>query len=132
MNAEWANRPMDRGLAQCHSAHMASDLPALYARIGGLLERSRAEVSDPALWSEVEDVLTEGYAHVLTLESRRLRHRQHAEELAAGPEDGDATRGEIRGLLQLAAGSGDELRRLRGLLTALREHAGRAERAASL
>ena len=124
---------MDPGLARCHSLPtMRSDLPALYARIGALLERSHVEVSDPALWSEVEDVLTEGYAHVLTLESRRLRQRQRAEELAAGREDGDATRGEIRSLLQLAAGTGDELRRLRGLLTALRDHAGRAEQPASL
>jgi hypothetical protein len=120
---------MDGRLARWHSPRMGmggSDLPSLYARVGALLERSRVEASDPALWSEVEDVLSEGYAHVLTLESRRLRHRRRAEELAAGPGQGGGAGEEIRSLLQLAASTGEELRRLRGLLAVLRHHAGRA------
>ena len=109
---------------------MSSDLAVVYARIGDLLERSHAEASSAALWSEVEDVLSDGYAHVLVLESRRLRHRQRAEDLAAQPHGAEQA-GEIRSLLQLAASTGEELRRLRSLLTSLRDHAGRTERAAS-
>jgi hypothetical protein len=107
------------------------ELPGLYARIGALLERSRVEASDRALWSEVEDVLSEGYAQVLTLESRRLRFHRRAEELAAGPAHGDDDASEMRSLLERAAGTGEELRRLRALLTSLRYHAGRGERTAS-
>jgi hypothetical protein len=110
---------------------MRRDLAGVYGRIAALLERSSAEVSSGAMWAEVEDVLSEGYAHVLILESRRRRHRRRAEELAAAGGQPDAA-AEIHSSLQLAAGIGDELRRLRELLAALRSHAGRAERAASL
>ena len=109
---------------------MGNDLPRLYARIGELLERSPGEASSRELWAEVEDVLSEGYAHVLALESRRLRHRQRAEELAQVGGNGERA-AQVRSLLQLAASLGDELRRLRSLLTAVRAHSGRVERAAA-
>ena len=109
---------------------MGGDLPTLYARIGALLDRSHAEASSPALWPEVEDVLSDGYAHVLTLDSSRLRHRRGAEDLAAEPGSGERA-GEIRALLQLATSNGEELRRLRSLLASLRMHAGRPDRVAS-
>jgi hypothetical protein len=107
---------------------MGADLPTLYARIAALLERSHAEASSPALWPEVADVLSDGYAHALALESDRLQHRRRAEELAAQPGSGERA-GEILSLLQLATALGEELRRLRSLLSTLRTHAAPPSRA---
>jgi hypothetical protein len=52
---------------------MAAELAKMAGRVGGLLKCVRSDGAEPATWSEVEKLLTDGYACVHRLEAERSR-----------------------------------------------------------
>ena len=82
--------------------------------------------ADPA---DVDEVLTAGYGHALSLDSQRLRGERRITELAARAEDPEAA-AELRKLWLHNRTVGSELAELREMLRKLRatqlsKHAGR-------
>jgi|GEM_PF-774694 len=72
--------------------------------------------------ARLEHLLTDGYAHVLTLETERTRLRRQIGELAVREVPGDPADqlGELNRLSERLAGAEDELECLRAVLAALR------------
>ncbi len=106
-----------------------SSLPALLDRIRMLIEPT-GDASDADL-VELENTLTDGYAHALALEGEAWRIKGEIGELArALPAPAEAR--ELRALVLRLAASEEELKSLRRLLVRLRERtdAVRAETAA--
>jgi hypothetical protein len=77
---------------------MPAELSTFMERIGGVLEQARGRDLEPPTWTDVEQVLTDGYACVHRLEAERSR-----------------IAGRVRGLDR-------EIGALRSLLAELREH----------
>jgi hypothetical protein len=69
-----------------------------------------------ATWADVEPLVTDGYAHVLTLEAERLRMMRELVELAASPQTAD----QAASLTSELDGIGVELSSLRTTLNAVR------------
>ena len=89
---------------------MRDDLASLLERIQNQLDVPGA---DPALLTEMEHTLTDGYARALELEAARLRlERAHSLD---GPEQAD----ELRELAARLRNADDDLAGLRGVLAAL-------------
>jgi hypothetical protein len=83
---------------------MAAELAILAGRIGGLLERVGPDSAEPATWSEVEKLLTDGYACVHRLEGERSRITRRIASL-------DREIGDLRCLLAELRDYGTVLRR---------------------
>src|SRR5438093_553672 len=100
---------------------MADDLLLLSERIRRLLGQSRAGGASTEL-AEVEHTLTDGYASALALEGERWRIEKKIGELALRLKDpGEAK--ELHTLALRLSSTEEELARLRGLLSALRDYA---------
>jgi hypothetical protein len=82
---------------------MAAELAIMAGRIGALLERVRRDGAEPATWSEVEELLTDGYACVHRLEAERSRIIRRIPSL-------DSEIGELRCLLAELRDHGTALR----------------------
>jgi ABC-type phosphate transport system auxiliary subunit len=91
-----------------------------------LLQQIRVLIADAAEnLDQIENTLTDGYAHALSLEAEGLRLERRMTELAQGIQRGDTAK-KARELSELARridANGDELTRLRSLLGDLRRHA---------
>ena len=93
------------------------DLRPLIDRIRALLD---GRAADPGgVLTDVEDTLTDGYAHALALEGERRRIERRMAELARTVERPEET-GELRRLATRLIGAEAELTKLRGLLADLR------------
>jgi chromosome segregation ATPase len=83
---------------------------------------------------EIERRLTDGYAHVLTLEAERTRLERRlvdaVQELAGGATPAKAKTEELSALALRLDGTVGELSRLRGALADLRRHASSVRAAA--
>jgi hypothetical protein len=96
------------------------DLRPLIDRIRSLLD---GRAADPGgVLTDVEHMLTDGYAHALGLEGERLRIERRIAELARTVERPDEA-GELRRLAARLVLAEAELSELRGLLADLRRHA---------
>jgi hypothetical protein len=96
--------------------------------MSALLEEIGALIDAPSVDREhVERTLTDGYAHVLSLEAERWRLQRRVEEIAHGlrPDDAAAPTIELRALARRLDGSADELSRLRARLAELRSRVSR-------
>jgi DNA-binding FadR family transcriptional regulator len=94
---------------------MRDDLASLLERIQNQLDVRGA---DPALLTEMEHTLTDGYARALELEAARLRLERRIGGLAHsldGPEQAD----ELRELAARLRSADDDLAGLRGVLAEL-------------
>jgi len=71
---------------------------------------------------QIERTLTDGYAHVLNLETERLRLERRISEVAHGLEAGDTVEKarELSALTERVEGASDDVNRLRALLGELR------------
>ena len=69
-----------------------------------------------ATWADVEPLMTDGYAHVLTLEAERLRVMRELVDLAGDPQTAD----QAASLTSDLDGIGTELSSLRASLHAVR------------
>ena len=104
---------------------MAPDaIPALLEQIDELLAEPPAREA-PATLARLERTLTDGYAHALSLESERWRLERRMTELAEELDEGNSEL-KAKELVQMSRRfslAGLELRRLRGTLAKLRDHA---------
>lgn len=103
---------------------MAPDaIPALLEQIDELLTATSSE--EPDVLAHIERMLTDGYAHALSLEAKRLRLERRMSELAGGLHEGnqDLKAKELGQLSRALAQNGAELDQLRGTLSQLRERA---------
>jgi ABC-type phosphate transport system auxiliary subunit len=66
----------------------ANPLPALLERIDELLA-SQSREEEPATLARLEQTLTDGYAHALSLEAERLRLERRMSELAGALHEGN-------------------------------------------
>ncbi len=99
-------------------ALMTDSMPLLETEIRSLLDRAAADGGhDRAL---VEHTLTDGYAHALQLDGRRLRAERRLRELLLSNGAAAETAAEVARELELIDG---ELAQLRHLLATLRAHA---------
>ena len=103
---------------------MAPDaIPALLEQIDELLAATSSE--EPDVLAHIERTLTDGYAHALSLEAKRLRLERRMSELAGELHEGNqelkAT--ELGQLSRQLTQNGAELDQLRGTLSQLRERA---------
>jgi chromosome segregation ATPase len=98
-----------------------SDIPALLEQIHELLaEPTRAE--EPATLAHLERMLTDGYAHALSLEAERSRLERRMSELAGELNDGNQEQ-KTEELVQVSrriSGASAEIERLRSTLSELR------------
>ena len=104
---------------------MTDDHAALLHEIESLLAALSADEFEASL-ERVDETLTAGYAHALALEAERGRLERRLRELAAdvaAARDDSGTREELAALAPRLSASADELRRLRGVLAALRVRA---------
>lgn len=103
---------------------MAPDaIPALIEHIDELLASTSPE--EPDVLAHIERTLTDGYAHALSLEAKRLRLEKRMSELAGELHEGnqELKARELGQLSQKLTQNGAELDRLRGTLSQLRERA---------
>lgn len=91
----------------------------LIAHIQSLISASARDID------EIERTLTDGYAHVLTLETERSRLNRRLTEVAHGIQRGDTAKKarELASLSKRLEGADDDLSTLRTLLGDLRRHA---------
>jgi septation ring formation regulator EzrA len=98
-------------------------IPALLEQIDELLAATSSE--EPDVLAHIERTLTDGYAHALSLEAKRLRLERRMSELAGELHEGNqelkAT--ELGQLSRQLTQNGAELDQLRGTLSQLRERA---------
>jgi hypothetical protein len=91
-----------------------------------LLEQISALIGAPARdLDTIERMLTDGYAHALSLEAERWRLEKRIKEVAQSLQRGDTAKKarEIATLAERVEGSVDDLATLRSLLADLRRHA---------
>ncbi|HEY2939222.1 MAG TPA: hypothetical protein VGJ27_05380 [Gaiellaceae bacterium] len=103
---------------------MAPDaIPALIEQIDELLASASPE--EPDVLAHIERTLTDGYAHALSLEAKRLRLERRMSELAGELHEGnqELKARELGQLSRQLTQNGAELDRLRGTLSQLRERA---------
>ena len=103
---------------------MAPDaIPALLEQIDELLASTSSE--EPDVLAHIERTLTDGYAHALSLEAKRLRLQRRMSELAGELHEGnqELKARELGQLSRQLTQNGEELDRLRGTLSQLRERA---------
>jgi ABC-type phosphate transport system auxiliary subunit len=98
-------------------------IPALLEQIDELLAATSSE--EPDVLAHIERTLTDGYAHALSLEAKRLRLERRMSELAGELHEGnqDVKAKELGQLSRELTENGAELDRLRGTLSQLRERA---------
>jgi hypothetical protein len=96
-------------------------IPALVEQIDELLAEP-APAQEPVSRARVERMLTDGYAHALSLEAERLRLERRMSELAAQLNDGNKeqkTQELVQVSRRITSASG-EIERLRTTLSQLR------------
>jgi ABC-type phosphate transport system auxiliary subunit len=98
-------------------------IPALLEQIDELLAATSSE--EPDVLAHIERTLTDGYAHALSLEAKRLRLERRMSELAGELHEGnqDLKAKELGQLSRELTQNGAELDKLRGTLSQLRERA---------
>jgi hypothetical protein len=98
-------------------------IPALIEQIDELLASASPE--EPDVLAHIERTLTDGYAHALSLEAKRLRLERRMSELAGELHEGnqELKARELGQLSRQLTQNGAELDRLRGTLSQLRERA---------
>jgi hypothetical protein len=96
---------------------MSTDVRILCDRVAALIDASQGTA--PPL-AEIERTLTDGYAQAHLLEAERRRLERKIAGLAAAEGDAKRKAAELSKLSSRAHGSGEELKRLRDLLAALR------------
>jgi ABC-type phosphate transport system auxiliary subunit len=98
-------------------------IPALLEQIDELLAATSSE--EPDVLAHIERTLTDGYAHALSLEAKRLRLERRMSVLAGELHEGnqDLKAKELGQLSRELIQNGAELDRLRGTLSQLRERA---------
>jgi septation ring formation regulator EzrA len=98
-------------------------IPALLEQIDELLAATSSE--EPDVLAHIERTLTDGYAHALSLEAKRLRLERRMSELAGEPHEGnqELKAKELGQLSRQLTQNGEELDQLRGTLSQLRERA---------
>jgi hypothetical protein len=91
-----------------------------------ILDRINALIADSERdLDRIEETLTDGYAHALSLEAEKWRLEKRIAEIAHGMGRGDAAEKarELTSLSRRLDDKGGDLQRLRGLLGDLRRHA---------
>jgi septation ring formation regulator EzrA len=98
-------------------------IPALLEQIDKLLASTSSE--EPDVLAHIERTLTDGYAHALSLEAKRLRLQRRMSELAGELHEGnqELKARELGQLSRQLTQNGEELDQLRGTLSQLRERA---------
>jgi septation ring formation regulator EzrA len=98
-------------------------IPALLEQIDELLAATSPE--EPDVLAHIERTLTDGYAHALSLEAKRLRIERRMSELAGELHEGnqELKAKELGQLSRQLMQNGAELDQLRGTLSQLRERA---------
>jgi uncharacterized protein len=96
----------------------AGELLSLLERVGSLLRADQDHTS--GTWTEIETILTEGYAHTLRLEAQRLRIEARLAEPRA-PINGTGV-ARIRSLVNRHEQVNREIEWLRALLAELHDH----------
>jgi septation ring formation regulator EzrA len=98
-------------------------IPALLEQIDELLAATSSE--EPDVLAHIERTLTDGYAHALSLEAKRLRIERRMSELAGELHEGnqELKAKELGQLSRQLMQNGAELDQLRGTLSQLRERA---------
>jgi ABC-type phosphate transport system auxiliary subunit len=99
-------------------------IPALLEQIDELLA-TPSSPEERGVLAHIERTLTDGYAHALSLEAKRLRLERRMSELAGELHEGnqELKAQELTQLSRQLAQNGVELDRLRGTLSQLRERA---------
>jgi ABC-type phosphate transport system auxiliary subunit len=96
-------------------------IPALFEQIDELLAEP-APTQEPATRARLERMLTDGYAHALSLEAERLRLERRMSELAGQLNDGNQEQ-KAQELVQVSrriTRANGEIERLRSTLSQLR------------
>jgi hypothetical protein len=99
----------------------AADLSSVVRRVGSLFERAYATGAERPTWAEIEDLLTEGYAHALGLEGERAQIEKRISSLISASHERD-TAIELRALSARHSEIDRNVRWLRSLLAELREY----------
>jgi hypothetical protein len=99
----------------------APDLTAIVRRIGSIFERAYATGASKPTWVEVEQLLGDGYAQTLRMESERTQIERLVSRLVAGPVEGDIAH-ELRALSARHGEVDRNARWLRSLLGELHEY----------
>jgi hypothetical protein len=99
-------------------------IPALLEQIDDLLA-STSSSEESGILAHIEWTLTDGYAHALSLEAKRLRLERRMSTLAGELQEGDRElkARELGQVSRQLSQNGLELDRLRGTLSQLRERA---------
>jgi ABC-type phosphate transport system auxiliary subunit len=99
-------------------------IPALLEQIDELLATPSSS-EEPDVLAHIERTLTDGYAHALSLEAKRLRLERRMSQLAGELHEGnrELKAQELGRLSRQLAENSVELDRLRGTLSQLRERA---------
>ena len=110
-----------RGARMDNPNALVDPLPELLAEIRSLLDVPAG--AEPPSRAVVDEALTNGYAHALTLEANRLRlERRLREMIRTGPEGGPFWAADLGELTRQLDNADQDLAHLRGLLAKLRAH----------
>lgn len=99
---------------------MRPDLATVIDRVAALRERAHMDAPDGRLLAEIEDTLTEGYAHALAGDAWSMRSEQRLHELISDAADAPVRGRELRSLAGEHARFQNDVMALRRELAELR------------